>query len=127
MGILTPKLTKGLQCLAQTRFWPLRPCGSSCSACVCRNFTVTSSSHGRCPLAYAALPRNLFYVLFNLCSSLKAKRTDLLFDLLQLVALLADVVQELQRFVVLLGNFHPSLLQAALQTLKRVGDDTLSY
>jgi len=49
---------------------------------------------------------------------LKARWTDLLLDLLQLVALLPDVVQQLQGLVVLSGDLHAGLLQAPLQALQ---------
>lgn len=42
----------------------------------------------------------------------------LLFDLLKRVALLPDVMEEVQSFVVLLWHLHTSLFQTALQTLK---------
>ena len=42
----------------------------------------------------------------------------LLFYLLKLVALFADVMEELQRFIILLWHLHSSLFQTTLQTLQ---------
>lgn len=41
----------------------------------------------------------------------------LFFNLLQFIALLTDVVEQLQSFIIFLGDLHTSLLQTALQTL----------
>lgn len=38
----------------------------------------------------------------------------LLLDLLELPALLSDVMEKLQRFVILLGHLHPRLFQTSL-------------
>lgn len=43
--------------------------------------------------------------------------TYLLFNFLQLVALFADVVQQLHGLVILSGDLHSCLLQASLQAL----------
>lgn len=42
------------------------------------------------------------------------EQSYLLLDLLELPALLSDVVEKLQSFVILLGHLHPRLLQTSL-------------
>lgn len=55
--------------------------------------------------------------------------TYLLFNFLQLVALFADVVQQLHGLVILSGDLHSCLLQASLQALQthRGGAQTQGY
>ena len=45
---------------------------------------------------------------------LPGSKSYLLFDFLELPALLSDIMEELQCFVVLLGHLHPCLLQTSL-------------
>lgn len=46
--------------------------------------------------------------------STPGKQSYLLFDFLELPALLSDVMEKLQCFVILLGHLHPCLLQTSL-------------
>lgn len=45
---------------------------------------------------------------------LPGKQAYLLFDFLELPALLSDIMEKLQCFVILLGHLHPCLLQTSL-------------
>lgn len=49
---------------------------------------------------------------------IEMKSTYLLFNFLQLVALLTDVMQQLHSLVVFSGDLHTSLLEASLQALQ---------
>lgn len=50
----------------------------------------------------------------RVAAQLRGRQSYLLFDFLELPALLSDIVEKLQCFVILLGHLHPCLLQTSL-------------